>query len=1275
LTVDSTNLPTNYYLYVTNEGSGGGGTTVIQISGDGTAQVVGTGFNGPSGLAEDTGASDPLFYVSDDDNGLYTQTLSGTFSTVATGFSNPNALHLDTANNDIYIAEAGNQILQFHLGTLAPTILATNYYTPQAVTRNSSSGLVYFTDFSGDVFQIDPTTDTLPLDASTTNLATVLASAVAPNTEGGLLLNADGSTLYVADYVEGKVFEVATSDGSVSELVDFSNFAARGLALSPDEDILYISDYLNHLIVARDFGTGIVTLLANNSTASSLLDGPFGMLLSTQDYPPFGGQPDLIVDSVTGPAEACPVDSLDITLIIKNQGTGSTVATDGYFHTDLVLSTDNVFDGGDTLLIGGRDQVTDTLAPGASLTVSLAGSNDVPVTVAPGDYYLIAMVDSVSSHVAESDETNNTGYYFPITIVEDCDCEFTEYFGIDDGPTPSGAVSASFAYPQAEAARNSFYAATSTLTGFEQIDFEAVNGWGDGNFAGTGADLTYTGGDPSKVSGPNANSGSMSAGDARGELTWQGGFVDVSFFLQNTGFSAGPDNPGIGVIDGSDDVDRGFSTTVAADQFTEGKWLEVLPGQGAGGLEVRFEAGYAAEALGFYLIGREDTKQEILLRVLLVNGSALTLSLADPIVQTGDPATGGSNYGQGSVQFIGLDSPDPTDPECLIKAVRIDQDGSEGDRDIFSLDDLMFATQAFTEDPDDPIEWPAPDLIVETITGPSTPCPGDSLSLNLVIKNRGNESTVATDGYFNTDLVLSTDDVFDASDIVLIGGRDQVYDVLNPGDSLTVSLAGSNEVPPTTSPGDYYLIAMVDSVSSRVSESNEYNNTLFYHPITIEDCTCELTEYFDIDDGPSPDGTVSSSITYPKALAARDSFYAATSSLTGFETIDFEASNGWGNGNFAGTGTDLTYTGGDASKVTGPHSTGGTMASGDAQGELKWIGGSVDVAFELNNTGDVAVGIDNPGIGVIDGTDDVDRGFSTTPTGTQFTDGRWLEVLAAANSSLDEGGLQITFEPGYAAQALGFYLVGREDTKENWMLTLLMADGTVHTPPLADPIVVTGDATTVGSNLNLGSIQFIGLQAPDASDPSCLIKSVRISHQNEGGQRDIVSIDDLLMVTVTISEPQENPIEWPVEQDPLDPVLDGWLTGNGLGQLDLPVDLNGDGLPVLLEYLIGADPNAGGGSLDDGPDIMEVNSNIYFGVSLISNRAYQPDGVNVNLVGSNDLGGSDPFVPLSTTLVVTDLGNGKYLHFYRQNEHFGSPTAKKFFYIEVKVLQVESGNP
>ena len=85
---------------------------------------------------------------------------------------------------------------------------------------------------------------------------------------------------------------------------------------------------------------------------------------------------------------------------VKNQGNGS--APNSSWFDRVYLSTDNVFDNGDT-------QVTavvnpSALAPGASYTQNVqAFLPNVP----PGNYFLILRVDA-DNNVFESDETNNT---------------------------------------------------------------------------------------------------------------------------------------------------------------------------------------------------------------------------------------------------------------------------------------------------------------------------------------------------------------------------------------------------------------------------------------------------------------------------------------------------------------------------------------------------------------------------------------------------------------------------------------------------------------------------------------------------------------------------------------------------------------------------------------------------------------------------------------------------------------------------------------------------
>jgi hypothetical protein len=190
----------------------------------------------------------------------------------------------------------------------------------------------------------------------------------------------------------------------------------------------------------------------------------------------------------------------------------------------------------------------------------------------------------------------------------------------------------------------------------------------------------------------------------------------------------------------------------------------------------------------------------------------------------GQPITGISFGADGSLFYAGWSGGD------IYKV-----DLSAGERELFySNPDHVHLSDVFVVGL--PVE-PKPDLIVESITGPASAVLGEALgdSLTLIIKNIGTAEAVGTGGYFNTDLVLSSDAVIgNGDDILLIGGRDQVFDVLASGQSLQVTLAGSNTIPEGMTTGLYYLGAIVDSFGSRVVESDEDNNTNFYYPIEIQ---------------------------------------------------------------------------------------------------------------------------------------------------------------------------------------------------------------------------------------------------------------------------------------------------------------------------------------------------------------------------------------------------------------------------------------------------------
>jgi subtilisin family serine protease/uncharacterized membrane protein len=108
---------------------------------------------------------------------------------------------------------------------------------------------------------------------------------------------------------------------------------------------------------------------------------------------------DLVVTSWTAPSSAAPGATISITDTITNQG-GATAPTS---TTRYYLSVNAGLDDGDTLLAGGR--TVPELAPGAASTGT--ASITLPSDIGAGSYYLFAKADG-DNVVTESQEWNNT---------------------------------------------------------------------------------------------------------------------------------------------------------------------------------------------------------------------------------------------------------------------------------------------------------------------------------------------------------------------------------------------------------------------------------------------------------------------------------------------------------------------------------------------------------------------------------------------------------------------------------------------------------------------------------------------------------------------------------------------------------------------------------------------------------------------------------------------------------------------------------------------------
>lgn len=276
-------LADNEILYITNEGSGDGGsetgTDIIAIGIDGNAAVVGTDFFGPSGIAVHPETGD--LYISDDQNDIYMIDDTNTLTEIATGlvFHNPNALAFDNQGR-LLIAEAGSEdfsgISRVDLDEdpMTREVLASGFDNPQAVLFYD--GAVYFTDNSGSIFMIEDSDDFTGVTPAT---VAVYAEGVAASTQGGLAVDRKGA-FYLSAYADGEVLRVDPHDRHISSVFESDGFHPRGLTLSNDGTTLFVTGCEEDEIRIIDLRTRGTEVFSSDD----LLDGPTGLVICTTPF-------------------------------------------------------------------------------------------------------------------------------------------------------------------------------------------------------------------------------------------------------------------------------------------------------------------------------------------------------------------------------------------------------------------------------------------------------------------------------------------------------------------------------------------------------------------------------------------------------------------------------------------------------------------------------------------------------------------------------------------------------------------------------------------------------------------------------------------------------------------------------------------------------------------------------------------------------------------------------------------------------------------------------
>ena len=108
-----------------------------------------------------------------------------------------------------------------------------------------------------------------------------------------------------------------------------------------------------------------------------------------------------------------------------------------------------------------------------------------------------------------------------------------------------------------------------------------------------------------------------------------------------------------------------------------------------------------------------------------------------------------------------------------------------------------------------------PDLVVTSLTGPTSATVGGTINVSAVFRNEG----TAAAGAFRVELLLSTDSTITWGDQDT--GRGCSFDGLAPG--AQTSCGGSVPLPSNVAPGTYFLGVMVDYLGA-VIESSDSNN-------------------------------------------------------------------------------------------------------------------------------------------------------------------------------------------------------------------------------------------------------------------------------------------------------------------------------------------------------------------------------------------------------------------------------------------------------------------
>jgi subtilisin family serine protease/subtilase family serine protease len=574
--------------------------------------------------------------------------------------------------------------------------------------------------------------------------------------------------------------------------------------------------------------------------------------------------PDLIVTWVSAPATAGADSDIVVTVTTKNQGTGTSLAS----STGLYLSTNTILDAADAKL-GSRS--VSALGPAAAE----AGSTTVriPSSTGAGSYYILAKADWDEA-VLESTETNNTRMSSTVGVGPDL---IVSALTAPATAAPGNTISVSDTAKNqggsgAEPSTTRFYLSTNTLLDASDVVLgnRAVSPLATGASASATTSVTLP---TAMATGTyyilaQADAANMVAESTEINNTRNSSAVKVGSdllvtFIDAPAFAAAGASISIGDTTANQGTAPGaasstgfyLSTNVifdAADTFLAGRSVGELPAGATSSATTVLQIPAGIGAGTYYVIGVADWNGAVTETTEGNNHRTDALPIGGDLVVSSLTVSGGGvvnglltvtdttkNQGAPLPQsetgfYLSINSLfDATD--VFLGSRAVPALGTSATSTATTQLDVPAGTPPGTHYVIAVADWPAaipessdsnntrlssfrvgPDLIVSTLTAPSSATAGTTVSVGDTTRNQGSETAAAA----VTAYYLSVNAVLDAADLLL---TTRTVPSLAPG----VSQSGSTSlvIPGSTAGGKYYIIAKADGDNS-VAESLENNNIL-----------------------------------------------------------------------------------------------------------------------------------------------------------------------------------------------------------------------------------------------------------------------------------------------------------------------------------------------------------------------------------------------------------------------------------------------------------------